>query len=319
MTRRIEPIDLMVAVGAFATIIGGYFLFMTADGALESVQPQLATVEQTTAEIGPMAAMQWVQPALGQALVQTDLLDRAILEDIEAAAKELNHVTLMAQSLEGGTATSFNGLPAGIDRMTRDADHAARVQYVLGRSIVVFTGRGIRSGVLSPDLIDGPYNQRMIALTESRGNRMESAYEETGQPMLGRAIVTAAQDAVKFDEQLQGRLGEAIVRIASLQEENQVKGEAQTQLALLTLASIHTEEMGNRFENLAKAEASLQPGSPVLSEPRTWPDVPSSLLVAGSMGLIGVFFIGLMMPSARPEERPIVREVPSEPVYRKTA
>lgn len=317
MTRRMEPIDLMAAVGAFATIIGGGFLFMAANGTLESVQPQFATVEQTSAEMGPMAAMKWVQPALGQALVQNDLLDRAIIGDIQAAAKELNRVILMAQSLEGGTTTSFNDLSTGL--MTVEADHAARVQYVLGRSIVVFTGRGIRSGVLSPSLIDGPYNQQMIALTETRGHRMESVYEETREPMLGRAVVAAAQEAVKSDEQLQGRLGKAIVRIASLQEANQAKGDAQTQLALLTLASIHTEEMADRFDSLVNAEASLQPVSTMLSETRTWPDVSSSLLMAGSIGLIGMFFIGLMMPSARPEELPTIREVPSEPVYRKTA
>ena len=318
MTRRIEPIDLMVAVGAFATIIGGYFLFMAANGTLESEQPQMATVEPINAEIGPMAAMQWVQPALGQALVDNDLVDRAIREGIEAAAKELNHATLMAQSLEGSTTMSFNDLSAAM--MTRDADHAARVQYVLGRSIVVFTGRGIRSGVLSPILIDEPYNQRMIALTENRGARLESAYAETGQPVFGRAIVAATQEAVKSDERIQDRLGKAIVRIASLQEENQAKGDAQTQLALLTLASLHTEEMADRFDNLAKAEASLQPVATVLSEPRTWPDTPSSLLMAGSIGLIGVLFIGLMMPSARPEEDSLTRhEAPSEPVYRKTA
>jgi len=211
MTRRMEPIDLMAAIGAFATIIGGGFLFMASNGTLESVQPQLATVEQTSAEMGPMAAMEWVQPALGQAIVQNDLLDRAIIGDIQAAAKELNRVILMAQSLEGGTATSFNDLSAGL--MTAEADHAAWVQYVLGRSIVVFTGRGIRSGVLSPGLIEGPYNQRMIALTETRGTRMESAYEETRQPMLGRVVVAVAQEAVKSGEELQDRLGKAVVRI----------------------------------------------------------------------------------------------------------
>src|SRR5438067_7523170 len=130
MTRRIEPIDLMAAVGAFATIICGYFLFMAANGTLESVQPQMATVEQSSAEMGPMAAMEWVQPALGQALVQNDLLDRAIIGDIQAAAKDLNRVLLMAQSLEDGMATSIDELAGSM--MARDTDHAARVQYVLG-------------------------------------------------------------------------------------------------------------------------------------------------------------------------------------------
>lgn len=317
MRRRMEPIDLMVAVGAFATIIGGYFLFMAANGTLESTERAFATMEASTVETGPMAAMQWVQPALGEALLENDLLDRALVADIEAAAKELNRAVLMAESLEASTATTFTDLSA--DMIARDADHAGRVQYVLGRAIVVFTGRGIRSGVLSPVLVDGPYNQRMIAVTDSRGTHMESAYEWTSQPMLGRAIVAATQDRMKSGEQLQDRLGRAIVQIASLQEENQAKGDAQTQLALVTLASLHTEEMADRFENLAKAEAALQPVSTVLSEARSWPDIPSSLLTVGSIGLIGMFFIGLMMPGGRPEELPTSREVPSEPVYRKTA
>jgi hypothetical protein len=42
------------------------------------------------------------------------------------------------------------------------------------------------------------------------------------------------------------------------------------------------------------------------------------LLVAGSIGLIGLFW-GLIMQGTRPEELPTITEVPSEPVYRKTA
>jgi hypothetical protein len=317
MERRIEPVDLMVAVGAFATIIGGYLLFMASSGTLESAQLRTAMAEQTIEATNPMVAMEWVQPALGQALVENYLLDRAANSDIAAAAKEVNVATLLAQNVGNGLAPSADGIVAGMASI--DSDHAARVQYVLGRSIVVFTSRGVRSGVLSPTLIDGGYNQHMIALTEERGNRMESAYRETREPMFGRTIVAAGQDAVRLAEQVQDRLGKAIVRIVSLQEESQAKGEAQTQLALLTLASIHTEEMADRFDSLARAEQSLRPTSTMFSEPRTWPDIPNGLFAAGSIGLIGLIFVGLMMQGARPDERPTIREVPSEPAYRKTA
>lgn len=317
MTRRIEPIDLMVAVGVFATIISGYFFFMAANGTLEAAQPELTTAEATTAVSGPMAAMEWVQPALGQALVQNYLLDRSAISDMQAAAKELNHVSLMAESLMDGAIASSDDLSARMASL--EADHAARVQYVLGRSIVVFTGRGVRSGVLSSTLVDGPYNQRMIGLTEDRGSHMETVYQDTREPMLGHSIVAATQDAVRFGEEVQGRLGGAVVRVASLQEESPVKGEAQTQLALLALASIHTEEMADRFDRLAGAEQSLQPASIIVSEPRMWPEIPSGTLIAGSIGLIGLFGIGLMMSGTKPEEMPTIHHVPSEPVYRKTA
>lgn len=319
MTRRIEPIDLMVAVGVFATVLGGYFLFMTANGTLEAGQPQLATVEQATAEIGPMAAMEWVQPALGQALVDNYLLDRAIMTDIETAAKELNRVSLVAQQMDGAVPASADDLSARM--MQLDADHAARVQYILGRSISVFTERGVRSGLLSPVLLDGPYNQRMIALTQARAQQMEDAYQDSRQPMLGHMIVGAAQAAhetMRVGERIQDSLGRAIVRIAWLQEESQAKAEAQTQLALLLVSSIHTEEMAERFDSLVKAEASTQPVSMVFSEPRTWPEVSTGLLAAGSIGLIGLF-CGLIMRSTRPEELPTMAEVPSEPAYRKIA
>jgi hypothetical protein len=205
--------------------------------------------------------------------------------------------------------------------MELDADHDARVQYILGRSIFVFTERGVRSGLLSPMLIDGPYNQRMITLTQARAQQMDAAYQEGRQPMLGRMIVAVAQAAhetMRFAERIQDSLGRAIVQIASLQEESQAKAEAQTQLALLIVASIHTEEVAERFGSLVKAETSTQPVSTVFSEPRTWPEIPTGLLVAGSIGLIGLFW-GLIMRSTRPEELPTMAEVPSEPVYRKIA
>jgi hypothetical protein len=319
MTRRIEPIDLMVAVGVFATVLGGYLFFVASNGTLEAAQPQLAIVEQSTADIGPMAAMEWVQPALGEALVQNFLLDRTIMTDIEAAAKELNRVSLMAQHVPDVAGTPMEELSARM--MELDADHAGRVQYVLGRSILVFTEHGIRAGLLSSTLLDGSYNQRMITLAETRARQMDTAYQERRQPMMGRMIVAVAQAAhetMRFAERTQDRLGQAIVRIASLQEESQAKAESQTQLALLIVGSIHNEEVAGRFESLAKAETSTQPVSTVVTQPRTWPEIPAGFLTAGSIGLIGLF-LGLIIRSTRPEELPTRPEVPSEPVYRKTA
>jgi hypothetical protein len=246
-------------------------------------------------------------------------LDRTIMTDIEAAAKELNRVSLMAQHVPDVAGTSMEELSGRM--MELDADHAGRVQYVLGRSILVSTEHGIRAGLLSSTLLDGPYNQRMITLAETRARQMDTAYQESRQPMMGRMIVAVAQAAhetMRFAERTQDSLGQAIVRIASLQEESQAKAESQAQLALLIVASIHNEEVAGRFESLAKAETSTQPVSTVVTQPRTWPEIPAGFLTAGSIGLIGLF-LGLIIRSTRPEELPTRPEVPSEPVYRKTA
>jgi len=322
MERRIEPVDLMAAIGVFATIIAGYFLFMAANGVLESEPPFATTVEEATTMAGMnglQAAMQWVQPALGEAIVQNYLFERQVNTDIAAAAKELNHATLTAQRVDGASMLSPEEIAGRMSML--DADHASRMEYVLGRAIVLFTGRGVRSGVLSPSRIDDTYNQRMVALTEERGNRLDSAYQETRQPMIGRAIVTSAQDARQNAETSQARVGHAIVRMASLQEESQALGATQTQLALMMVAAVHAEEMADRFDTLARADQPLQTASVTFVEPRNWPDIPSSALIGGSLGLIGLFFAALAMATGRPEAAPTttMQEIPSEPVYRKTA
>jgi hypothetical protein len=316
MERRIEAVDMMAAVGVFATIVGGAFLFMATNAEWTSKLSDTAT-EQMASLGGSTAAMQWVQPALGQALVENYLLDRAAIVDMNAAAKELNHVALMSHYRENGVDPSFAGMTDRIAEI--DADHASRVQYVMGRAIVLFTARGIRSGELTPMSIDGAYNKRMIALTEDRGQQLEMAYQDSREPLIGRMIVTAAYEATQADEQIQNRLGQAIIRIATLQEDHQAKGNAQAQLGLVALASLHAEQVADRFESLASAERSLQPTSAtVFVGPSAWPDMSVGLLMAGCIGLIGLFCVGLMLPGSKPDEQPVLRDVPAEPVYRKT-
>ena len=69
MERRIEAVDMMAAVGVFATIVGGAFLFMATDAEWTSKLSD-TTTEQMASFGGSTTAMQWVQPALGEALVQ---------------------------------------------------------------------------------------------------------------------------------------------------------------------------------------------------------------------------------------------------------
>lgn len=317
MKRRMEVVDLIAAVGLFATIVAGGFLYMAANGELVSGASEIVSNLNATVD-APTVAMQWVQPVLGQAIVDNYLLERTTIQDIHAAAKELNHVGLMSQYRSTNLDPSFSRTA---DRVAEiDTDHTARMQYVMGRAIALFTARGVRSGELTPAQMEGPYNSRMIDLTDRRVQDLEAAYQESRQPLIGRMIVTDAHEALRSDAQIQHRLGEAIVRLAMLQDDHQAQGQAQTQLALVALASLHAEQVADRFNVLASAEKSLGPITTTsFTAPRLWPDISLSLLVAGSIALIGMFCAGLMMPGVRRDEQPAPRIVPVEPVYRKTA
>ncbi|WP_447977560.1 hypothetical protein [Candidatus Nitrospira bockiana] len=313
MKRHLEPVDLMVAIGVFATILGGYGLFIAVNGTVEPVQAEATVAEATT--VGPDAAMEWVQPALGQALVDNYLLDRDSNADLHAAAWDLTRAMMAGRYAEealpgivGQTAIQ------AVEQM--DADHAARVQFVLGQSIARFTSHGVRSGLVSADQMDGAYNRRMIDVTAARGDAMTAEYREMRDPIVGMAVVSTATAADRFTSETQRRLGEAIVRVASVQDGYlERKGEAQRQLALVTVAALHGEQVAERFEMLARAEAG--PDHAIFSEPRTWPEIPFGLMAAGSIGLIGIFFAGLLIPAMRPEIE--TAEVAPEFTYRKTA
>jgi flagellar basal body-associated protein FliL len=318
MKRNLEPIDLIVAVGLFATVVGGYFFYMAASGALEAAGFQIASVERSSGISTPMDAMEWVQPALGQAIVDNALLERKVAEETTAAAKELNRATMMGQVFDSTPTAYVDQLKVRAGRV--DTEEGARIQYVMGRSIVGFTARGIRSGALTPGLYDGAYNRRMIERTDAQGTAMMDAYRETREPMLGWAIVAASQGHQELADQIQHRIGTAITQVAQVQDGYMdAMGDAQVQLASVALASVHNEQIVDRFEQLARADLG-RPHAVAFSEPRAWPDIPAGLLAFMSACLVGVFFIGLLTPTMRPEEEAATSEATPEPApYRKTA
>lgn len=324
MRRRIEPVDLMVAVGVFATVLGGYFLFLVTNGTLEAGVSIGAPIEQNAVSLMPTDAMEWVQPVLGQAIVEETLLEFHATQDISQAAAELNRASLLSQSL---AASPF----AYIERIQRhaaevEADHEARVQYVLGRFIVAFTSRGVRTGLLLPELLDGPYNRHMIQAGENTRIRMNSEYREMREPLLGWSIVAASQGHQKLMEQAQHRLGAAIVRVAQVQGKYRRGLEAlQEQLASVAIASIQAEEIADRFEALASADRSGQQPAREM-EARSWPEVSPGLLLSSMGALIALFCALFLVPSARPEEAAELPAIGEErlpeaaaPRYRKTA
>ena len=88
MGRKYDLVDVMAAIGLVATLFGGYLLVTAADGFWQA--PIAPTMQVTIVASDPSAGMQYLQPVLGQAIVQDLLLDREAGAALSASAMELN-------------------------------------------------------------------------------------------------------------------------------------------------------------------------------------------------------------------------------------
>ena len=189
MSHRYNIIDIIVGVGMCAIVFGTLLFFFAANGTYQVAISQPISIEQP---VGIELGMALLQPALGQAIVDQALFERRANQAIAQSASEWNRATLAHQEFQ-----SLPGGPLGAamrQATTVPANHMARVQYVMGRAIVNFTARGIRSGVLSADQYLSDYNTNMIRVTEVSGQRLDHEFASTWQATLGREIVDASQN-----------------------------------------------------------------------------------------------------------------------------
>lgn len=311
--KKLEPVDLAVAVGLFATVFCVYLMFMATTGILGAASSMTTSTGRTPTT---MDAMEWIQPALGEAIVQSGLLEREAAGRIEKAADRLNQTLMAAHALKGSANTYIDRIRSHADLVERD--HAARVQFVLGRRIVDFTARGVRAGILSDTQSGSAYNRSMIRQAKSTADRMNEQFLSTREPTLGSEIVTTGLALDQYAGQIQQRMGQAIAEVTSVQR---IYGEeiagAQEQLAKVVLAAVHTEQIADRFEQLAAADSPKLGQAVAFSEPQSWPEVPGEFLLVASVVLTGIFFAGLAWPTGR--RTPFAMEEPvAGAVYRKT-
>ena len=209
MSYRYNSVDIIVGVGMCAILFGAMLLFVASSGTFLLTAPEPAPIEQLA---GVSAGMAWLQPALGQAIVERALLQRHSDQITRAATFEWNQAMQAHQSLQ-----AMSGGPLGFI-MQRAAllpvEHEARVQSVIGRNVVNFTRRGVRSGILSADQYLSDYNNGMIGAAESMGQRLHRDFVATWQPALGRAIVDTSRDYMRRVGAAQEQLGSAILHMA---------------------------------------------------------------------------------------------------------
>lgn len=298
MSYRYSSIDVIVGFGMCAIIFGALFLFVATTGTFLVAAPP-AMPDQFS---HPANGMVWLQPALGQAIVERTLLQRQSDRITAQATLEWDQALLAHYSLQ-----SIPGGPFGfvMDRAaTMPDDHAARVQAVMGRSIVNGTRRGVRSGALSADHYLSDYNREMIGAAERSGGSMHGAFAATWQPLLGRWIVDAARDYTVRAAGVQDQLGLAAVHMAQARIGLEEAWAAnQYQLGTLLAAVDRTATMTGPADQIMVAGAT--PAGVTMAPERgmTWPGIPVGYLFAAMIGMALVFFSGLRLSAMSRESK----------------
>src|SRR5687768_9095407 len=212
MQRRFEFMDLIVAVGLCATIVASGLLLMAANG-MQIRSVGRGAVGQPTDNL---TGIDLLQPVLGHAIVDHVLLERRHAKDAAAAITHLDALIFERNQWHHFPYSYLDSVTTGAS--WAEAEHAARVQTVMGRSIVNFTRRGVRSGLWSSVERAAQDNPNMIRVTEARGQNMDSAFLANWQPNIGRGIVAATQESEKQSRLRQERLGAAILGMATVEE-----------------------------------------------------------------------------------------------------
>jgi hypothetical protein len=306
MSYRYNTIDIVVGVGMCAIVFGALLLFLAVNGTYQAVPLQTVALEQSS---GLADATRMLQPALGQAIVEQAIFERDNNRALAQSVSEWNRATLAYHESQSGS----RGLLGAV--LTRAVmvpiDHMARVESVMGRAIVNFTKRGVRTGLLSANQYGSMFNMRMIGAIETQGRRLHDEFASTWQATLGRRIVEAAHYDWIQAGVIQERLGSALVQVAHAQMTAE-KGRAaqQEQLASLIFAAVRTEVITDRPTQPTVAVASVRPSKDIVAastEPVSWPEIPMSYLIAAGLLLATIFLGGLSMAAQSREAKALAQ------------
>ncbi len=296
MPYRFNSIDIVVGVGLCAIVFGAMLLVVATRRAFLVSGPQTVAIQDAF----PSTEDAWLQPALGRAIVYRAVLQQRTDQITAAATAEWNQAMMAYRYLRAIPGGPFAFI---VDRAaTVPNEHLARIQAVMGRNIVNFTQRGIRSGVLSADLYLSDYNQGMIAAADARARRMHNEFATTWQSVLGRWIVDVSRESLRRTAEVQERLGTAILHVTQARMSLEEAWAAnQYQLGSLMAAVDRTAPDGSRVV-VAAADATR---APVASSRAVSliPDIPVAYLLTAAMLLCGVFFGGLVLSAASREAK----------------
>jgi hypothetical protein len=173
----------------------------------------------------------------------------------------------------------------------------------MGRSIINFTRRGVRSGLWS-SVERAAYNTQMIGVTEAMGQKLDSAFVANWQPNIGRGIVAATQESEKRLTVRQERLGTAILEMATVQEVYEpVRAANQEQLGSATVVATMTglQQAGLTSDRSTADRVAVLSGQDALPRIST-----TTTFIVASLILFSLFTTGLFVRSTRREGIPDV-------------
>jgi hypothetical protein len=290
MKKQLELVDVLVWIGMVVTVVGAYAFFQVTVG---GATPATPAVNQMTDFPLNVLVQAKLQPAMGQAIVDRAGLDRQFAEDIIHGASKLASAVRAAERPSHERVEQVEARAAQME-----ADHHARVQYVMGRSIVIGTRQGMRAGALSADTLSNSVNGRIIEKAQARGRQMHDAFTKHWQARLGQWIVAAAAQARHSAGHFQERIGQATVDLARIQHVYQTKrAHLQTQFEALTAAARRTAAQPDLLAQAPQADPnwpwalgiSTLPQVEVV-ETRPAPELPVLYFLVASAGFATLLY-----------------------------
>lgn len=306
MKPRLDTIDVIVAVGMFATMVGGLFLVLVSYGGVPSSPPRIDT---------PLTAsrvMEGLQTAMGESIVEIANVDHEFQPAMDRVTQRLDSSIGSLQVF-----SQRPGIPESVQARFEQAKagYNAQLQYLMGKSIVTLTGQGIRAGVLSAQDLHNPINQRIINTAKGYGALGESRFHNS-QAVLGQWISEESQARQRYHAFLQERTGQAIVQKASMEHAYQTATTGlQNQLHALTAAATRAE-IGDVLMVARQPSAQSSPlplsagishGGIQVSLSSFWNDIPMGIPIAFLILLPAILIMGLALPRAS-LERPVNME-----------
>jgi hypothetical protein len=296
MSYRYNSMDIVVGVGLCAIVFGALLMFLAASG-MFIAGTQASAIDRSF----PSTESGWLQPAMGQAIVERAMLQQQTDRVTASAISEWSRAVEAQRNLQP---TVDHPLSAVLARAVAvPNEHDARVQAVMGRAIVNFTQRGIRSGVLSADLYLSDYNHGMISATENRGKRMHEDFASSWQSLLGSWIVDASRMHLSRTAEVQAQLGTAILHV-TLARTVLEDAWAVNQSQVGTLLAALDRTGGLSFGGTPMASAASPPETmaafgaiPVI------PDISMTSLIGAALLMCTIFFAGVVLSAAGRESK----------------
>lgn len=299
MSYRYSLLDIVVGVGLCAILVGAMLIMFATAGTFVITPQPLALAAQGAGNLSPES---WLQPALGQAIVERTILQRRSDQLTGAAVTEWQQAVQAARFAQVVQDDPF-GVVSARAAMVPD-NHAARVQMVMGRSIVNFTRRGVTTGRLSADQYLSDYNRDGIAAAEGQGQRLDREFQTTWQPLLGRWIVQAAQDRFSRVPAAQEQLGIAIVHRAQATTVLEEAWTANQYQVGSLLAAIDRDRLSlNQPMVAATADRLRNVPVAMAADSFSRPEVPVGYMILAAVLLCSIFWGGLVLSAASREAK----------------